>query len=364
MEKVLVIYGGKSVESDISIITGLQAMSAIKDEFDILPVYIDRDGGWWTCKNALDPNIYADFLALAEKPRKLFLDFEQKSLRYKKGWRYFSFKPDAALVCLHGTNGEDGAIAGTLQMADIAFSCPSLASSAVCFDKQLTKIVLSHWGLPVVDGVCMQADEVDKTGLFSQLSFPIIVKPARLGSSVGIAVCYNEEELDLAIEAAKIYDKKLIFERYIQKRREFNCAVMKFGKRISISTPQEVKSKKFYSFDEKYLKASPSAVAVKSKKLAAQIQKLCENVVTCLECEGVVRVDLFIENDRFFVGEVNTVPGSLSGYLFGSLKEVAIELVEGAMQRRSEAEKLSSSFSSSALGVFQTSIDLNKYTKK
>ena len=363
MEKVLLIYGGKSVERDISIITGLQVMNAVRNEFKTFAVYIDQDGGWWTCENSDDINIYANFFALAKKPKKVLIDFKNRCVLVKKH-RKKTFKPDVALICLHGANGEDGAISGVMQMAGIPYTCPNLTASAVCYDKNLTKILLSYYGLPVVEGVCTNSDEIDKKRLFKSLSFPIIVKPARLGSSVGIAVCKNEKELDLAIESAKMYDNKLLFEKFIENKREFNCAVMVFGDKYILSKPQEIKSKKFYSFDEKYLNEKPCSFEVKSKKLEKELQKLSLQVAKKLECEGIVRVDLLMAGEKLYVNEVNTVPGSLSGYLFGNTRETVVELVENTISYFKEKTQLSFSYQSNALDLFKQSQQMNKYAKK
>ena len=123
--------------------------------------------------------------------------------KFKKSY----FKPAAALICLHGANGEDGAMAGVLQMAQIPYSCPTLASSVLCYDKQLTKIVLAHYGVPVLESLTFDSESINKNHIISQIGFPLIVKPSRLGSSVGIAVCHNIKELDKAIESAKLSQK-------------------------------------------------------------------------------------------------------------------------------------------------------------
>ncbi len=363
MEKVLLIFGGKSVERDISVITGLQVLNSVQNDFEIFAVYIDQDGGWWTCDNIKDINIYSNFLALAKKPKKVLIDFNNKCVFVKKHGKKV-FKPDVALICLHGANGEDGAICGVMQMADIPFTCPNLSASAVCYDKNLTKILLSHYGLPTVEGVCMNSDEIDRKKLFSSLSFPIIVKPARLGSSVGIAVCKNEEELELAIESAKLYDNKLLFEKFLENKREFNCAVMIFGDKTIVSKPQEIRSKKFYSFDEKYLNDEPCSFEVKTKKLEKELQKLSLQVAKKLECEGLVRVDLLMEDEMLYVNEVNTVPGSLAGYLFGNTRETVVELVENTISAFKEKRQLTFSYQSNALNIFKQSQDMNKYAKK
>ena len=364
MEKLVVFYGGKSVEHDISIITGLQVMSVIKNEYELLPIYIDHTGLWWTAENYDDPNIYADFLALAKKPKQVSVEFGLGCVYVFKKFKKSYFKPAAALICLHGANGEDGAIAGVMQMANIPYSCPNLESSSICYDKELTKIVLKNFDIPVVSSITINIDQINKKEIIKKIGFPMIVKPARLGSSVGIVVCKDEHELEQAIECAKLYDFKLIFEHFIENSREFNCAFCLNENMVISSNVYEVVGQKFYSFDEKYLTDKPKTQKVTSKKLEQLIKKLGEKTVLALECEGVVRVDFLMEGEKLFVNEVNTIPGSLAGYLFGNLKEVAIELVENAKARFFKNEQLTFKYQSEALSIFKENCFSNKYTKK
>ncbi len=364
MEKLVVFYGGKSVEHDISIITGLQVMSVIKNEYELLPIYIDHTGLWWTAENYDDPNIYADFLALAKKPKQVSVEFGLGCVYVFKKFKKSYFKPAAALICLHGANGEDGAIAGVMQMANIPYSCPNLESSAICYDKELTKIVLKNFDIPVVSSITINIDQINKKEIIKKIGFPMIVKPARLGSSVGIVVCKDEHELEQAIECAKLYDFKLIFEHFIENSREFNCAFCLNENMVISSNVYEVVGQKFYSFDEKYLTDKPKTQKVTSKKLEQLIKKLGEKTVLALECEGVVRVDFLMEDQTLFVNEVNTIPGSLAGYLFGNLKEVAIELVENAKARFFKNEQLTFKYQSEALSIFKENCFSNKYAKK
>ena len=364
MEKLAVIFGGKSVERDISIITGLQVIRSIKDDFDVLPIFIDESGNWATCENSLDIKIYRDFFALAKKPKKVFVDFGKNQFKINACFKNISFKPDAVIVCMHGANGEDGAIAGVLQMAQMPYSCPNLMSCAICYDKDITKCILKNFNLPVVESLTYQSNEIDEESILKKIGFPLIVKPARLGSSVGVAVCKTKDELIEAVKVAKAYDNKIVFEKFLEDCREFNCAVLSNGEEYVCSNPFEVKSQKFYTFDQKYLTTKPLSNPVSSKSLSKKIKLLAEKVAKILDCEGVVRVDFLMQNDNLYVCEVNSIPGSLSGYLFGSLKEVIFELIEIAKSRLKKQKNYIYSFSSKALDLFAQEINTNKYAKK
>lgn len=362
MEKILVIYGGKSVEHDISIITALQAMNAIEGEYEILPIYISHEGEFLTGDNLCDVNIYANFDGLVKNRRKVFLDMGKSRVLVKGGFKTKAFEPSAALVCMHGLNGEDGAICGALQMADIPYTCPSLQASAVCMDKAIAKCVLREAGIAVCHDVV--GEEVDLKAAAKKLSFPIIVKPSRCGSSVGIKKCDNISELQEAVEIAKNYDKKLVLEHFIENRREFNCACFKRGSEIVSSKVCEVKSEGFYSFDEKYLKSKPNLTLAVEKTIEKKIKKLAAETVAALECDGTVRVDFLMdEEENIFVNEVNTIPGSLAFYLFSGMKEIVIEMIEEAKFRHQQNQKCAFAFDSRALSIF-AQVDMNKYAKK
>ena len=360
MEKILVIYGGKSVEHDISIITALQAMRAIQNDYALLPIYVDCDGKFWTGENLQDLNIYADFEALVKNKKSVMFNFGCSSVTVKGRFKSKTIVPTCALVCMHGTNGEDGVISALLSACEIKYTCPDFASSALCMDKAIAKIVLKNSLLPVLPFVCQ--NQIDLKQIKKCLTFPIIVKPARCGSSIGIKKCDNLNQLKSAIEVAKKYDNKLIFEHFIQKKREFNCACIVFNNKFILSKVIEIKSKGCYGFDEKYLRQKPSSSFKVEKSIASKIKTLTKKAAQVLECEGVIRVDFLMdEQGEIYINEINTIPGSLAFYLFGSMREVCCELIEGCQTRSQKA--IITKHASNALQIFAQA-DLNNYSKK
>lgn len=360
MKKILVLYGGRSVEHDISIITALQAMYAVKDCADILPVYITGDGEFFTAKNALDVNIYSNFKKLAKGKKKINFEFGKGIVNVRGKMLTKKISPDAALACNHGANGEDGIISALMQLANIPYSCPSVECSCICMDKEITKIVLASRNIPVTDFVC--GDQLKPSDILKEIDFPIIVKPSRCGSSVGISRCKNLDELKKSIEIAKNFDKKLLFEHFLENCREFNCACLcKNGEYIT-SKVSEVKGQGLYSFEEKYLAEKSSSTFKIEKEIKKMIEKLTVETCQVLECDGVVRVDFLMdENGKLFVNEVNTIPGSLAFYLFGSMKEIVFELVDAAKVRAQRCGEISFTHDSNALQVFASA---NKNAKK
>lgn len=360
MKQILVLYGGKSVEHDISIITALQAMNAVKENVKILPVYITGEGEFYTAKNALDVNIYSNFKKLAKSKRVVTFEFGTGIVLIKGRMKTKRLRPDAALACNHGANGEDGMISALMELAGIAYTCPNVECSSICMDKEITKIILMNHAIPVTDFVC--SAEYRLSEIVKRIDFPIIVKPCRCGSSVGISKCENMEELKKSVEIAKNYDKKLLFEHFFANCREFNCACLcKNGEYIA-SKVCEVKGQGLYTFEEKYLAEKPSTTFKIEKELKKMIEKLTISTCRSLECDGIVRVDFLMDSEgKLYVNEVNTIPGSLAFYLFGNMKEVVFELIETAIERAKNNKSISFNHNSEALRVFANS---NKYAKK
>ena len=362
MKKVLVLYGGKSVEHDISIITALQAMNAIKNDVLLLPVYVTGDGQFVSASNLLDVNIYSDFARKAKHKKEVYFQLGKGTVVLKGRFKNKAIKPDVALICNHGANGEDGMMSALMELAGIAYTCPSVECSSVCMDKEVTKIILASKDIPVTDFVC--GEDLKIKDITSALTFPIIVKPSRCGSSVGITKCDNAQQLKISIDTAKMYDKKLLFEHFIENGREFNCACLCRDGKYKTSKVCEVRPKGLYSFEEKYLSDKPSSTFKIEKEAKKMIEKLTVEVCKILDCQGVVRVDFLMAKDgKMFVNEVNTIPGSLAVYLFDNMKEVVFESIDMALERFEKNKQISFNNDSQALNVFANA-NMNKYAKK
>ena len=368
----MLIYGGKSVEHDISVITAMQVLKFLPESVDVLPVYMDRNGIWWTAENLNDLKIYSNFSKLAHKPKQVTFVLGEKMLLEKKNHKFVpKCKIKNVLNCCHGNIGEDGALQGVLKVCDIPSNSSSVTSCAICMDKSFAKDVLKSNNISSAEYVYFRkcAFEHDREKILKkierELSFPLVVKPSCLGSSIGISVCHKSDELLPAINLAFEFDDKVLVEKMVQNLKEFNCACFSFKKHLFVSNVFEVTNKKeIFSFDDKYLSSSQKNKQAEHY-LSKKIQTLTEKIYTLFDCTGVVRVDfLFDEKEKtLFVNEINSIPGSLAFYLFKDVtfKDLLLSLLEQSEIDAVEKDKLVTSFDSDALKIFD---DVEKKKKK
>ncbi|MBP3619960.1 MAG: D-alanine--D-alanine ligase [Clostridia bacterium] len=360
MKKIVVIlFGGKSVEHDISIITATQAMKNLSCDFEKVPVYIDKQGTWWTGKNFEDAKVFERFEELALGKKEVSIKLGGNLLLILKGKKYVPYKKiDAVLNCCHGNVGEDGAVQGLFKVCNVAQTSPNVLSSSLCMDKVFMKYVLQANNILSPNFVVLKNgksidNEIRKV---EELRFPLIVKPSNLGSSIGISVAKNKEELIDAIGLAFKFDKKILCEEMVRNLREFNCACFVFKENLFVSSVNEVQNKsEIFSFEDKYL--SDKARSKKpDKKLEEEIKQLTKKVYELFECQGVVRVDfLYDQNEeKLYVNEINTIPGSLSFYLYKEIKfsEILSSIINQSEINLNEESSLIKTFESDALKMF------------
>ncbi len=374
-QNIAVIFGGKSSEHDISIITASQVLKNLnKQKYNIIPVYITKSGKWFYLKKFFDISFFSSFNVKNKGVTEvgLFADsntlFKKRKLRHKQ-----LFKIDVAIVAMHGVNGEDGTVAGLLQLCDIPFTSPGSISAGICMDKVFMKKIFESEKFPVLPYVhfyrseFLKAKEKVVKRLEKELDYPIIIKPANLGSSIGINICRNFEELVLAIEVACHYDKKILAERAVENLREINCSVLGVGQNVKASELEEpVSWKSYLSFEEKYLTKNKNSKggmhnlkrimpAKISKKISKQIKALSLKAFKALNCKGVVRIDYIIDEDenKVYINEINTIPGSFAFYLWEyegmSFETLLDELIKIAKIDKLEKQKNTYTYSSSVL---------------
>lgn len=362
-EKILVLYGGKSVEHDISVITAMQVLKNLPKQYDYLPVYIDRNGLWWTADNLDNINIYSDFDKLSKNKCQISLLLGQNILLKKKKNKFVeSEKILTVLNCCHGNIGEDGSVQGLFKVCGVAQTSPSVTSSALCMDKAFMKDIFKSNSIESPEYVCFDICTYQKMKekklkeIVSKIKFPLIVKPANLGSSIGISFCKDEKELEDALSLAFEFDKKVVVEKMIENLKEFNCACFFYKQNCFLSKVAEVTNKKeIYSFEDKYLsKASKSNEA--DARLSKKIKALTEKVYRLFDCQGVVRVDFLYDckSEKVYVNEINTIPGSMAFYLFKDVpfKDLMGSVIEQSLSSLQEDEDLTKSFKSDALKLF------------
>ena len=328
MKNLAIFYGGKSSEHDISIITALQVISSVDlNKYNIIPVYINTDNNWYCLKDYKNINNYANNIL---KGKRLTTGFFNKYLLIKKRFGFKVYKKiDVAINCCHGLNGEDGTLSGLLELNNIPYVGSNVLASSIGMDKVLMKDFFKANKIPCVKYTYFTKIKYEKDNkkilqnAEEKLQYPIIVKPANLGSSIGINISKNREELKKNIEIALNFDDKVILEEVIRNLREINCSCLGNSKHTEISILEEPKNwTNFLDFDEKYLlggKDNKKTLDVKLEpKLERQIKYFTQKVFELLGCLGVVRVDFLLDDKtkKIYVNELNTIPGSFANYLW------------------------------------------------
>ena len=367
--KVGVFFGGKSVEHEVSIITAIQAIENIdKDKYDVVPIYIAKDNRMYCGDLIGDISNYKDIdnllknsiqIILAQKDNKVVLLRCNKKIYQNDTYDYI----DIAFPIVHGTNVEDGTLQGFLKMFNIPYVGCDVISSSVGMDKYVCKCVLKDNDIPILECKCISAKDYNEDSeniikeIETKFSYPVIVKPINLGSSVGIKIAKEQEKLKEAIENAFVYSRKILVERAIQNLKEINCSVVgdyEFAKASECEEP--VKTDEILSYKDKYISGGKKTGAMKS--MNASVLKLPANIET-----NVIRIDFIIDNDtnEIFVNEVNTIPGSLSFHLWKATDlnytKLLDELIEIALKRNREERNITYSFDSNILsGVSMTSL--------
>ncbi|MDE6276958.1 MAG: D-alanine--D-alanine ligase [Muribaculaceae bacterium] len=380
---IAVFFGGRSTEHEISVISANQAMAAIPaDKYDVIPVYITKDGHWFTGDALRDVRNFRDTRKLLEQctevyMRPVFGDYNIYRAKKKMFGSDIVATADLAIPVLHGSNGEDGIFEGVLETIGIPYAgCDTLAS-ANGMDKITMKQILQSEGIPVVD-YCWFTDKQwdsdrDKQihNVESRLGYPVIVKPANLGSSVGIGRAANREELIERVEDAQRYSTRIIVEHMVEHLQEINCSVLGDCDEYITSVLEEpIKSGDFLTYEDKYMGGTKGTKGMQAseKRFPAdlpdaetkRIQELAGETFRVLSCHGVSRVDMIVDRDdrAIYVNEINTIPGSLSFYLWeGSgipFAELMERLVRLALKRKREASAKTVSYDQNifSLGAF------------
>jgi len=341
--KVGVIFGGETVEHEVSIITAVQAMEQInKDKYEVVPIYISKERIWYTGKMLMDIDVYQNFDDLKRYAKEVVLTKTNEGffLQKTKGlFRKNVSEIDIAFPIVHGNNAEDGTLQGYLDSVGIPYVGSRVLGSALGQDKVIMKQIFKDSKLPVVDYMWFfdseYVDDCDKIfEKVEKLGYPVVVKPATLGSSVGISYVKSDKELANAIEEAMRYDVKIVVEKAVSNLIEVNCSVFGNYSYQETSVIEEVTSEEeFLTFAEKYIgsnnkkggkcskgMASASRIipARISKELENKIKETSKEVFKALNLSGVCRIDYLIDKktNKFYINEPNTIPGSLSFYLW------------------------------------------------
>ena len=381
--RVGVAYGGRSVEHDVSVITALQAMEVLAERHRPVPIYISRDGRWYSDQSLLElgaHGVEGGEPAAARVALEVGADgaelVEQRRGRFGRAPRHHEL--DVVLPAAHGTYGEDGSLQGLLELAGLPYAGSGVGASAAAMDKGLAKAALREAGLPVLPHVLVHRESWDREGAAAlrgatdELEGPVYVKPLSLGSSIGVQRCAGMREVEEALELAFELDRAALVEPSVERATEVNCAVLgaSVGELRASVCEQPVKQGEILSFEDKYMSDGKGG-ARKGEGMAgadriipapigdertAEVQDLARLTFRALGCAGVARVDFLVnEAGNVYVNECNTVPGSFSFYLwepaglaFPALLE---ELLDIAFRERDEARRTTRTFASNLLAA-------------
>ena len=369
-----VFFGGRSVEHEISVISALQAIHAFnKDKYNIIPVYISKEGRWYTGENLLNIKNYKNISSLLSEAEEVYMRPEYGDYKlYRvstKGGLFTKKDPvveelHVAIPVVHGTNGEDGIFEGVLESIGIPFAGCNTLSSANGMDKITMKMILREEGIPVVDYVWFTDHEWLRNRdsilnkIESKLGYPVIVKPANLGSSVGIGKATDRNSLIEKIDNAEKFSQRIIVEHMIENLKEINCSVLGDADEHQSSVCEEpIKSGDFLSYEDKYMGGTrtkgTTGMAASDKRIPAdlpdnvsnKIKEIAGETFRVLSCHGVSRIDVMIDekDGKIYVNEINTIPGSLSFYLWEasgiSFEGLMDRLVQLALKRKRETDR-------------------------
>ena len=368
-----VFFGGRSTEHEISVISASQAMAAIdRDVYDVTPVYITKEGRWFTGEALTEVSNYRDPKKLLQQCSEVYMrpaygDSNLYLARRKMFGTDVAAHIDVAIPVLHGANGEDGTIQGLFDLIGLPFAGCDVLASATGMDKITMKMILQACEVPVVDYVWFTDKEwfdnrqevVDR--IESKIGYPVIVKPSNLGSSVGIGRAADRERLVQCVTDATSYSSRIIVEHMVDNLKEINCSVLGDCDEYQTSVCEEpIKSGEILSYEDKYMGGSKGSKGMQAsaKRIPAdlpeatsdRIRFLAGETFRVLSCHGVSRVDVIMDEDngQIYVNEINTIPGSLSFYLWEAsgipFAELMDRLVKLALKRDRQRQRKTTTY--------------------
>lgn len=377
--RVGVFFGGKSVEHEVSVISGLQAYNSFnREKYEPIAIYITKENELYTGEAIADIANYKNIPELLKKSTRVFFMYEQNKLQLiqypvKKFGSSVAAEIDVAFPVVHGANVEDGSLQGFLRHYNIPFVGCDVMASAVTMDKYVMKTVLKDNDIPVLDCVTLNVKEYQReeetayARVEERIAYPVIIKPVNLGSSVGIKVAKDREGLREALEYAFTFGPKVLVERAIMNLREINCAVLGDYEQAQASECEEpISSDEILSYEDKYVagsKTGSEGMRTARRELPAnltpekreEIRQMAVKTFQVLNCNGVSRIDFMIDRDtdQVYVNEINPIPGSLAFYLWEALGKPYAELLDDmiklALKREREEKSLMTSFDSNIL---------------
>ncbi len=377
-----VIFGSRTCEHEVSIISAVQLMRSVnREKYDVIPIYISQKGEWFTGEPLLDIKTYTPFDPYKTGIVPVHLDLTAGSgalIHYQPGKGLFSggkeeivARLDCVIPVMHGLHGEDGSLQGVLELANLPYTSTGVAGSAIGMDKIAMKRFFRGCGFPILPDCALTRSQWEKDAdgavriVEEKLPYPVFVKPACLGSSIGVSRADDAEKLREALELAFSYDRRVLVEQGLDRPIEVNCSVLGFdGERKASVLEMPNSGAAFLDFSEKYLAGTGSKGMASLKRivpapigeeLTKALQTLSLEIFDALDCKGVVRIDYMLDrnSDNYYITEINTIPGSLAFYLWAesglSYGKLIDEMVECALRAHREKERNSFAFSSDIL---------------
>ena len=380
---VAVLFGGKSVEHEISVISAVQAMQSLsRQTYEVIPLYITKQGKLYTGDALMEIENFKNIDTLLKKCQQVILLGENDRVvmtpyPHKFRFRQQSTVIDVALPIVHGTNVEDGALQGYLRTLGLPFAGCDVLASAVGMDKHVAKLVFRDAGIPVLDCRCFlrSAYQTGEDAVIAQaeeaFGYPVIIKPVNLGSSVGISKAKNRQELEEALDLAFRFASKVLVERAIENLREINCAVLGDIYEAEASECEEpLNATDILSYEDKYLSGGKGSKGQGSKGMASlsrkipadispelreEIRSMAVKAFQALGGNGVARIDFMIDTaeNKVYLNEINTIPGSLAFYLWKpvgiSYPQLLDRMIKLALKRNREEGEIVYSFDTNVL---------------
>jgi len=383
---VVVMFGGKSTEHEVSVITGVQVLQNIdKEKFEVVPIYVAKDGAWYTSPRFSDITTFKNLEEIpnfAEEVTPLFSAGKLKLLIKQKGFlaKEKELPVNVFFLCFHGGLGESGGFQGLVELSETPYVGSGILGSALGMDKAVFRnFQFSIFNFQVIYNKSWREDPASVAKeIASRFEFPIFVKPARAGTSIGVSKVKEFSDLENAVDLAFAFDEKILVEEGVTEAREVNVSVMgNAGQELKVSECEEVfHETDFLSYSDKYEKKegqSQGMVSTKrvipaeiSREIKNKIQELAKRVFENLGCAGLARVDFLYKEKtgEIFVIEINTIPGSMAFYLWEksgiSFPELTSELIDLAVKRQAEKKKHTTVFASNILKNFKPSLKTQK----
>jgi len=356
--RVGIIFGGRSVEHEVSLVSAASVINALdKNRYDIIPIGITPAGKWLSSGETL--HLLKEKRSIDNEPEHILVpDPRKQSLVILSDSGSTGQAVDVIFPLIHGTYGEDGSIQGLLELADIPYIGAGVLGSAVGMDKVIQKELLQQAKIPVTPSVSFFYDTFKNQGrktilgIERKLTYPLFIKPANSGSSVGISKAHDQNELAVSIEAASQFDRKILVEQGVKYAREIECSVLGNDNPIASVLGEIVPSNEFYDYDAKYVDGKTSEVipAKLSKALVKKVQKYALSAFRVLDCAGMARVDFLVnrKTNRIFLNEINTIPGFTSISMYPKLWQASgisysallDKLIQLAIERHQTKKKL------------------------